>query len=385
MLTNNCQTDNFVKKSMEEFSTTLPEGDWLVFERKLDVATSKRARKHLTLMLWGIFPAGVAAIIAILISITRESSDDNYKTNQNNGSITAQSIKAPQDDCLQELDNNDHFPPLESKRTRPVDYEPQSFEDKGLIPDNETAPEPTFTDERSVDKQADEPPIISENTVKDDEFTPFVDASTGKSKNVMALLCPAAGILTNGIAVGIVSLESTASKPATTTPPGIMYPHIDYTKHYMPLISGISFRYSLSHKWSIVSGLDYSLFISDINAGQTELKQRQSTHYIGCPVRVDYHFIDFGNISLYAGLGVKADWCFNSNINGAVQQHSHNPAITSFLSFVFQYNLSPVFSLYLEPSASLLMTAASPYGISTYRDSNRIYFSTSLGLRININ
>lgn len=385
MLTNNCQTDNFVKKSLEEFSTPLPEGDWLVFERKLDVATSRRAQKHLTLMPWGIVPAGIAAIIAILITIIRESSDDSFITNQNNESITAQSIKPPQDELLQGLDNKDISPPLGSQITRPADDEPKSFEDKGIIPNLETAPEPTITEESSNDKQADVSLILLEKTVKNDDFSPFEDASVEKSKNVMALICPAAGILTNGISVGIVSHESTASKPAATPPPGIMYPHIDYTKHYMPLISGISFRYSLSRKWSIVSGLDYSLFISDINTGQTELKQRQWTNYIGFPIRIDYHFSDFGNISLYAGLGMKADWCINSNINGAIQKYSHSPAISSFLSFVLQYNLSPVFSLYLEPSASILMTAASPNGISTYRDSNRIYYSTSLGFRININ
>ncbi|MBQ9462500.1 MAG: hypothetical protein IJU68_02450 [Bacteroidales bacterium] len=362
---------------MEEFSTALPDGDWMVFERKLDAATSRRARKHLILMFWGIFPAGVAAIIAILIMITRESYDDTFMTNQNNGSITAQSIKAQQDDFS--------LPTLESIITRSVDSEPQTFEDKGFITDPETTPEPTVTDESSNDKQANESLIISEKTVKDNEFTPFEDVSTGKSKNVMALICPASGILTNGIALGIVSHESTASKPATTTPPGIMHPHIDYTKHYMPLIFGISFRYSLSDKWSIVSGLDYSLYVSDISTGQTAFKKSQCTNYIGVPIRADYHFCDFGDIGLYAGLGVKADWCFNSNINGTIQNNTRNPAITTFLSFALQYNISPVFSLYLEPSASMLMTAASPNGISTYRDSNRIYYSTSIGFRININ
>ena len=90
-----------------------------------------------------------------------------------------------------------------------------------------------------------------------------------------------------------------------------------------------------------------------------------------------------GIVKAMKALGMKADWCIDTNVY--VHNMSHSPAIIPHLCCILQYDLSPVFSLYLEPTVSLLMTAPGPNGIYTYRDSNRLYYSTSLGFRININ
>ena len=369
MLKNNSQINDSVITSFEEFPSALPDGDWQLFRRKLDIALSRKARRRSILTFWLLLPAGVLAIIAVLLVITRTSSDDDSVLHLKDESITAQAIVPSQ---------TENIGTLICKDARPVIHKPEPTKKQDARLGTETIPESAPSGDDNIGENENEPLSVTVDTIKASANTTLKDSSKYNKHQKFSLFPPISGLLANGIAIGMASHGTKMSLPASATVPGFTFPHRDYTKHYLPLTTGISFRYSLSHKWSIVSGLDYSLYISDFTPDK-----KQKVHYLGVPVRLDYHIYDFGRISLYSGLGMKADWCIDTNVY--VHNMSHSPAIIPHLCCILQYDLSPVFSLYLEPTVSLLMTAPGPNGIYTYRDSNRLYYSTSLGFRININ
>lgn len=81
------------------------------------------------------------------------------------------------------------------------------------------------------------------------------------------------------------------------------------SRHYMPLVIGLSVNKSLTSYWSIETGLRYTFLRSDFLL-ESELmnKERiQRIHYIGVPLKINYRIFTYNGFFM---VKVAARWIF---------------------------------------------------------------------------
>lgn len=80
---------------------------------------------------------------------------------------------------------------------------------------------------------------------------------------------------------------------------------VEHEHHDKPITFGLSVSKSLGNKWSLETGLQYSLLKSNFTLGEDSyyIKQNQKVHYLGIPVQVSYRWFDVKKWSAYSSLG----------------------------------------------------------------------------------
>jgi len=154
---------------------------------------------------------------------------------------------------------------------------------------------------------------------------------------------------------------------------------LDYA-HNMPLVMSMSAQYPINDRLLLNSGINYSLYSSAVNNNNNSWQQ--SVHYLGIPIRIDYHFIDGKYFAAYAGAGASIDWCLGAYWNGSYIE-TDIPSLNLNGVCGIQFNISNHFSLFIEPSASWQITTGER-NISTWRTSHIVSFSIPFGLRYRI-
>jgi opacity protein-like surface antigen len=85
--------------------------------------------------------------------------------------------------------------------------------------------------------------------------------------------------------------------------------------HKQPLSLGLGVGYALNNRWSVQSGLVYSLLISE---WKTALdypdKYKQQLHFVGIPLGMNYKIAEWHRLRFYASAGGMAEWNVGGNI-----------------------------------------------------------------------
>lgn len=166
------------------------------------------------------------------------------------------------------------------------------------------------------------------------------------------------------------------------------------TRHYMPLVIGLSLNKSLASRWSIETGLRYTFLRSDI-LSESELMNKetiQRIHYIGLPIKLNYRIFTYNGFSLYGQGGGALD----IPVYGTQSIFEYSPKLgTTNKDFLhinaplqwsvegglgFQYHFTPSFSIYAEPSLRYYFNAGSD--IKTIRQEKPLEFTIPIGLRL---
>ena len=167
--------------------------------------------------------------------------------------------------------------------------------------------------------------------------------------------------------------------------------------HFMPLTVQLSLSRQLNSRWSLSTGLSYSLLRSNYESGNenTLIKRSQKLHYLGIPLRFNYKLIGSTHWNLYASGGLQLDMPVGGSmttnyIYGGPYANIEQASITEpvinapwMLSVGIgagvQYELTPHMTLYLEPNINYYAPLTN--GIETYRTERPFDFSIPLGIR----
>ncbi|MDR3252198.1 MAG: PorT family protein [Tannerella sp.] len=99
--------------------------------------------------------------------------------------------------------------------------------------------------------------------------------------------------------------------------------------HKMPISAGLGFSYYLSERWTLQSGLVYTLLRSEwedgLNASLTK-EWKQNLHFIGLPLSAAYRIGDWRRMRFYASAGGMCEL----NIAGALVRTERQPANPDF-------------------------------------------------------
>ena len=145
-------------------------------------------------------------------------------------------------------------------------------------------------------------------------------------------------------------------------------------RHHQPVKIGFSLRYQLNDRWSLASGLMYTLLASDITTNVNGISNHyeQKLHYLGIPLNVGYQFWTDNKLGLYVSTGGAVD----KLLNGSGWQFSLNGSAGA------DYKLSNRLSLYAEPGVGYYIPNNS--NLSTIYKDHPWNFNLTLGLRFDL-
>ena len=165
------------------------------------------------------------------------------------------------------------------------------------------------------------------------------------------------------------------------------------THHYMPINFSLAVKYKLSNRFGLETGLSYSRLKSEsvIGTGGNAIREQQTIHYLGIPLKGTYNLYNIRRWSLYGSLGAKLEIPVYAPISTSylvsgmkeLEEKStlHAPLQWSVGTGVgLQYNLTPNVGFFVEPSLQYYIPAGSD--IETYRTEHPFMFSLPLGIRI---
>ena len=145
-------------------------------------------------------------------------------------------------------------------------------------------------------------------------------------------------------------------------------------RHHQPVKFGLSLRYQFDDRWSLESGLTYTLLVSDITTDVNGISShsKQKLHYLGIPLNVGYQFWTDRKLGLYVSAGGTID----KLLNGSGWQFSVNGSAGA------EYSLGNRFSLYAEPGVGYYIPNNS--NLSTIYKEHPWNFNLTLGIRFNL-
>lgn len=179
---------------------------------------------------------------------------------------------------------------------------------------------------------------------------------------------------------------SKAAMPTTTT-----------AHHDMPVKLGVSLRYDIDNRWSVMTGVNYSYLSSAITVKglPKESFSKQKLHYVSLPIMVSYSVWRTKNFNVYMAAGGEAAKLVKGK--AAVEEVSYssttptkrNESITehrlqyslSGLAGV-EYNATDRMSIFAEPGFSYFFDNHSPV-VNIYKD-KPAQFTINLGLRLDL-
>jgi len=154
-------------------------------------------------------------------------------------------------------------------------------------------------------------------------------------------------------------------------------------RHLPPITVGVSLAINFTQRLVLITGLDYSLYLSEkkevISPDKVRI-ERQQLHYLGLPFRLNYTIYSKKSFEWYAGGGFKVDKCIYAKSGAEVLKES-NFLLSALLTTGIQYNITRNFSIYCEPYCSYLF---SDTGLPSYRSEKPFEISASLGIRVNL-
>ncbi len=166
------------------------------------------------------------------------------------------------------------------------------------------------------------------------------------------------------------------------------------TRHYMPLVVGLSVNKSLTSRWSVETGLRYTFLRSDFLSQSKVMNKEtiQRIHYIGVPLKFNYRIFTYNGFSLYGQGGGALD----IPVNGSQSILEYLPQLGNSTNTTInihaplqwsvegglgiQYHFTPSFSIYAEPSFKYYFNPGSD--IKTIRQDKPFEFTIPIGLRL---
>ena len=163
-------------------------------------------------------------------------------------------------------------------------------------------------------------------------------------------------------------------------------------EHKLPITLQIMFNHQLSKCLSIETGLSYTRLASTISTGSKNayIKEQQRLHYLGIPFRLGWRWYSMAHLSLYSSAGMMLELPIKSavdishivnGINTFQKETSLDAPIqwSTNLGLGLQYDFTPHFGIYLEPSLQYFFNDGSD--LKTYRTEHPLQITFPLGIR----
>ncbi|MCD8539640.1 MAG: PorT family protein [Leadbetterella sp.] len=168
-------------------------------------------------------------------------------------------------------------------------------------------------------------------------------------------------------------------------------------KHKMPVTGGLSFHYRLSYRWGVNTGLTYTQLSSELSSGSDVnlIRSRQTLHYIGVPIQVNYILWEKRKFSAYTNAGAHLQKSVSGKLetsyimnNVSRKEPTENLAVKPLqvsltTGIGTEYRLPKNLGVYFEPGMVYHFNDDS--GIQTIYKEKPFNFNIRFGIRYTIN
>ena len=185
---------------------------------------------------------------------------------------------------------------------------------------------------------------------------------------------------------GVVMNTNIMSRAAATR--AYLLNYEERESHDQPVSFGLTIGYPLNKWLSVYSGVVYTKLHSSFITlmPKHQIVRNQKLHYLGVPLNLQAHLVQWHGIGLYLTAGGQADWNIKaeSNTDGIDQVMDKDRMLWSVGgSLGLEYRIIPQLSLYAEPGIRHYFNNGST--INNYFKDKPTSFNLQLGLRLNIN
>ena len=382
------QWEEIIKDKMEEFDDTLPESVFAEFRARRDgaVHVPKRSR-----MIWAIVPAVAAGLAAILLLRPSSAPDEGIRIVRQPAPPVAQA------DIPAEPPVDVPKKAVVSEAVTPQAVVSPYAAPKTVVNNAEPSKEPVAQLAEPAEQTAEPEEQPTERTVG-----PMVEQSEPAAERPKIKISPAGGAITGGGLLAAV-LSSALGNTDLSTETDYNWARIPYhsglahvnpkdivasedfltgpIKHHSPIKTGLSVRMPVSEKLGITTGLEYSLYRSSFTFSQSG-ENKQSVHYLGIPVRLDWTFVSRRWFDVYLGGGLAGDYCLGATFAGR-KIRSDGFGLSVLGAAGAQVNLNERIGIYIEPEVSWDALSGRRV-LETYRSENPFMFSIATGIRISL-
>jgi opacity protein-like surface antigen len=164
----------------------------------------------------------------------------------------------------------------------------------------------------------------------------------------------------------------------------------------IPLSFGAGVRVGLSPKWSIGTGVNYSMLSRKFFGTYTQVNNlglventtssdiRNTQHYIGIPVNAYYDIVDSRNVNFYAYAGGTVEKCISDKYSVLNTSIIHKEIAEGFqwsanVGIGVGFKLSEHLGLYIDPSLRYYFDCGQPYSI---RSAQPLMLGFEVGLKL---
>ncbi|MBN4051263.1 outer membrane beta-barrel protein [bacterium AH-315-M05] len=181
--------------------------------------------------------------------------------------------------------------------------------------------------------------------------------------------------------------SSLSSSSTSTTTNMILFsssqPAFGEITYAPPLITSITVNYQLNKRWSIETGLSYTVLLSNretplVNQEQTKLNT--NLQYIGIPIFINFNIVSGKKITLFSSLGImaekglKAKYTYIQIVNGKTTSETtesyplQGMVISAPFGLGLDYRINNLLSFYLQPGTSVYIIGdGNPYNVRNIR------------------
>ncbi len=182
------------------------------------------------------------------------------------------------------------------------------------------------------------------------------------------------GNVSSGITDGTVNPPGYEEPQKPDLGTGQQTPDKQY-RHAMPITFAATVRYSLTDRWAIISGLQYTYLHSDFKEGLA--KESQDIHYMGIPLKMSWTFWKTPALNAYASAGMTFEFPLAGRNAG---RPVDVPCQWSAgLGTGIQYDINPHFGIYVEPELYMYFNNGST--IHTIRTERPLNITIPVGIR----
>ena len=397
-----------LQKKMDSLETAAPELAW----SDIDKALAKKARqKATTIPLWTkrIVAAAAVALIAIAGAKLMFDSEEQYSTNAPERSLTSRQTTSQTAKTLKER--------MESAMELAV-----AEKTKAVVSVETSDASPDIAEQPAIELPTVEETVTTTEVKKQEKTTGKLSAANQDYRYMALTDNPAPqrkrqsqrGIAADLHVDGLMgSYNSTANggivannymmSDAQTYGNGEMqmqgfsYPLMTLDRrelsydHDLPIKVGVSLRYNIDERWSLIAGVNYSYLHSTFTVNvNSDHNGSQKLHYIGIPLAASLNIWKNEKMKLYVTAGGTAEKLLKGTANEKLPsgRTESSDLKESRLQWSLQgsagaeYNLTPTLGIYLEPGVS--------HHFNNHSDIQNIYkdkpwnFNLNFGLRWNI-
>ena len=389
--------EDIVKDKLEEPGGTLPESVFAEFQARRSGAAAAPAAKRSPLV-WVVATAVAAGLAAILLLRKPSVPEDSIR-------IVPQpvpTVAVASDSTAVETEEPLPVRPLIAQAPVPKAAAPKTVAPKAEEPE---VAEPEIVEPEAVRPEIVEPaeeptgsePVAAEPAVA--TTSPFVPQDT-PARSVDMHIAPAAGVVAGGglLAALLAPIagkgdlmpeqassynEQSHGDPLDCNPTSFLN-EVDHFTHAFPFKGGLSVGIPVSERLRITTGLEYSLYQTRVSYTMVEISEekRQTAHYLGVPLRLDWTLASNRWLDVYVGGGASGDWCVGATLAG--KEIPRDGFSFSLLGAGgVQFNMTRHLGLYVEPEISWTLPSEKRV-LETWRSAHPFLFSVATGLRINL-